>query len=87
MCGGALGSGGAGASPFGSGSILGIESAFQSAMNAVAPRMRDPGDVRDALRAAGWSLSVVGPLPIVARLVQAVERVDAVFRDVWARNQ
>ena len=82
-CGGAFGSGGVGASPFGSGASLAVASAVQESLNAVLvtfsapPQMSDPGSIYDARNPANWSLSAVDPYDAVVRLAQWTERVDS----------
>lgn len=81
-CAGAFGSGGFGASAFGSGYGLTVESARQVSLNAVdvtfsvPPRSADPGDVRDATNPANWTLSARSPGARLL-LVQFVARVSS----------
>lgn len=83
MCGGALGSGGAGSTPFGSGSLLAIDAARQSTLNSVdvtfnvVPRATDPGDIRDALNPANWSITPIDPPTARDRLTQTCVRLSA----------
>lgn len=74
--------------PLGSGSVLSVASARQVELNAVdvtfsvPPRSSDPGDVRDALNPANWSvlsLSIGARL----RLVQFVSRVSELVMRVY----
>lgn len=79
-CGGALGSGGVGSTPVGSGSLLFVLSARQESLNAVIvtfavpPEAFDPATFWDALRVRNWSLTPIDPPTAARRLVQYVER-------------
>lgn len=81
-CGGAFGSGGFGATPFGSGAALSVASAVEEALNAilvtfsVPPLAFDPANVNDALFAGNWSIAPRDPYNARVRLAQWVERVD-----------
>ena len=88
-CGGAFGSMAFGAGPFGSGTGLGIASAYAERLNAIVvsfdgiPRMENPGDVHDALNPGVWSIEPVDPPDATDRIVQFVERIDASTARVW----
>lgn len=81
-CAGAFGSGGFGASPWGSGYGLAVESALQTARNAVDvsfignPQASDPATFTDALNPANWTVTARDPALATPRLVQFVEKVD-----------
>lgn len=83
FCGGSFGSGGVGSSYFGSGSVLAITGAQQTAINAVEvtfstpPRAFDPASVFDALNASNWTIRAIDPPSAIVRLAQWVERVDS----------
>lgn len=82
-CGGSFGTMALGAGPFGTGSTLEVTSVTQEALNtaivtfSVPPRLFDPGAIDDALNPANWTLSVRSPFDAELRLVQSVERIDA----------
>lgn len=82
-CTGGLGSGPFGAGPFGAGSVLEVESAREERTNAVLaffsvpPDAEDPATAWDALNPINWSVVGLTPDDAVVRLVQSVERVDA----------
>ncbi len=82
-CGGGLGSGGLGASPFGSGYELALLSAQQYALNAIdvcflgVPEAGNPFAASDSLNVLNWTLSVIDPFGAQNRLVQNVTRVNA----------
>lgn len=88
MCGGSFGSGGFGASAFGSGYALSIESAREVSLNrvdvtfSVAPMMGDGASIWDALNPANWTLVALEPGGVV-RLAQYAERVSSVVVSVF----
>lgn len=81
-CTGAMGSGGAGATPFGSGTLLAVASAREVSLNSVevefsvAPVASDPATFWDALNPSNWRLEPLSPHGIVVRLAQVVTRVS-----------
>lgn len=80
MCGGSLGSGGVGSSPFGSGSSLHVLSARARATNAVEvvfaspPAAADAATAWDALNPHNWTLELGSPFGLPVPLIQDVTR-------------
>ncbi len=82
-CGGGFGAGAFGAGPFGAGFALALELAREERTNAVLagfsvpPKADDPATAWDALNPANWSAVPLTPAGATVRLVQDVERIDA----------
>lgn len=88
-CTGAFGSGGAGATPFGSGTLLAVAEARETSLNSVlveftvAPSAADPATAWDALNPANWTVEPLSPPGIVVRLAQWVRRASETAVEVF----